>query len=83
MSAVHNTSRPEPVVRKKSNSVSYHTVHELVAMGKSLDGNIPKKEKFADLMTKVLYGQKRRYFMSNIVQSTDDSTKQQCTDVAT
>ena len=32
MSAVHNTSRPESVLKKKCNSVSYHEVHESVAV---------------------------------------------------
>ena len=36
MSVVHNTSRPESVLRKKSNSVCYHAVHQSVAMGESL-----------------------------------------------
>ena len=56
MSAVHSTSRPESLLRKKSNSVCYHALHESVAMGESLVGHIPSKENIADLMTKVLYG---------------------------
>ena len=36
ISVVHNKSRLESVLRKKSNSVCYHTVHESVAMGDSL-----------------------------------------------
>ena len=40
-SVVHNTSRPESVFRKKSNSVCYHEVHESVAVGESLVGHIP------------------------------------------
>ena len=59
MSLLHNTSRPESVLRKKSNSVCYHAVCESVAMGESLVGCIPRKENVADLMTKVLYGQKK------------------------
>ena len=35
MSVVHNTSRPESVLRKKSNSVCYHAVCKSVAMGKN------------------------------------------------
>ena len=64
MSVLHNTSRQESVLRKKSNSVCYHTVHELVAMGESLVHQIHSKENVADLMTKVLYGQKRKYLVS-------------------
>ena len=36
MSVVHNISRPESVLRKKSNSVCYHTVCESVVMSESL-----------------------------------------------
>ena len=53
MLVVHNTSRPELVLRKKSYSVCYHTVCESLAMEKSLVGNIHSKN-FTDLMTKVL-----------------------------
>ena len=44
MSVVSNTSRPESVLRKKSNSVYYHSVHESVAMGESLVRHIPGAE---------------------------------------
>ena len=33
MSVIHNTQRPESTLRKKSNSIYYHDVRELVAMG--------------------------------------------------
>ena len=44
MSAVINTTRPELLIRKKRNSICYHTVYELVAMGKSLVWHIPSKK---------------------------------------
>ena len=72
MLVVHNTSRPKSVLRKKSNSVCYHTVFESVAMGESLVGYIPSKENVADLMTKVLHGHKRRYLVSNILYDIHD-----------
>ena len=50
MSVIHNLSRPESVVRKKSNSVCYHTVHESVAMGEFLVGHIPISKNIADLL---------------------------------
>ena len=43
MSVVHNTLKPESGLRKKSNSVFYHAVHESVSMGESLVGHIPSK----------------------------------------
>ena len=58
MPVVHNTSRSESVLRKKSNSVCYHAVCESVAMGESLVKHTPSKENVTNLMTKVLYGQK-------------------------
>ena len=67
MSVIHNSSRPESVHRKKSNSVCYHSVHESVAVGESLVGHISNKDNIADLLTKVQYGKKRRYLVSKIL----------------
>eukprot|EP00804_Cyclotella_cryptica_P004586 CCRYP_006915-RA/>CCRYP_006915-RA protein AED:0.48 eAED:0.48 QI:0/-1/0/1/-1/0/1/0/83 len=36
MSVVTNTSKPESTLRKKSNSICYHAVHEAVAIGEAL-----------------------------------------------
>jgi hypothetical protein len=38
MSVVHNTSAPESILKKKSNSIAYHAVREVVAMGELLIG---------------------------------------------
>ena len=67
MSVAHDTSRPESVLRKKSNLVCYHAVCESVAMGESQVGHIPSKKNVADLLTKVQYGHKRRYLVSNVL----------------
>ena len=48
MSVVHNTFRPELVLRKKSNSVCYQASHESVAMGKFLAEHTPSNENVAD-----------------------------------
>ena len=48
-----------------SNSVCYHAVCESVGMGESLVRHIPSKENFADIITKVLHGQKRKYLVIN------------------
>ena len=48
------------------------TVHESVALGESLVSYIPRKENVADLMTKMLYGQKRRYQVSNVCYDVHD-----------
>ena len=73
MSVVHNTSRPESVLRKKSNSVCYHAVCESVTIGEFLLRHIPSKENVAELMTKVLYEQKRRCLVSNILYDIHDN----------
>ena len=73
MSVIYNTSKPELVSRKKSNSVCYHAVCESVAMVESLVGHMPSKDNITDLMKEVLYGQKRRYFVSNILYVIHDN----------
>ena len=61
MSVVHNTFTLQSVLRRESNSVCYHAVHESVALGESLVRHIAIRENVADLMTHVLHGHKRRY----------------------
>ena len=51
MSVVHNTSKSESDLRKKSNTFCYHAVHESVALGESLVGHLPSKDNVTDLMT--------------------------------
>ena len=36
MSVVNNTSRPESTLKKKSNAIAYHFVHESVASGRAV-----------------------------------------------
>ena len=59
MSVIHNTQRPESLLKKKCNSICYHGVRESVAMGETLTTHVQTLENYADLLTKVLYGQKR------------------------
>ena len=40
MSVIHNTQRPESVLKKKSNSICYHAIREAVAMGECVTGHI-------------------------------------------
>ena len=67
MLVIHNTQRPESMLKKKSNSVHYHTVRESVAMGESLTRHIGTNENVGNIATKVLYGQKRRYMVSQLL----------------
>ena len=67
MSVIHNTQRPESMLKKKSNSICYHAVCESVAMGESLTAHIGTNENVGDLATKVLYGQMRQYMVSQLL----------------
>ena len=63
MSVVHNTYRPESVLRKESNQVCImQSVSQL-----QLVLHIFSKKNAADLMTKVLFGQKGKCLVSNIL----------------
>ena len=68
MSVIYNTQRPESNLRKKSNSICYHTVRKLVAMGESLTGHIPTAENCADLAAKIIPGgQKRDHLVGKLL----------------
>jgi hypothetical protein len=60
MSVVHNTQRPESFLKKKSNSICYHTVRESAAMGEPIIGHVPSVDNPADICTKVVTGGKKR-----------------------
>ena len=60
MSVIHNTQRPESMLKKKSNSICYHAVRESVAMGESLTGHVKMAENPTDLATKVISGGQKR-----------------------
>ena len=67
MSVIHNTQRPDSILKKKSSSICYHAIRESVAMGESLTTHIPTLQNPADLLTKVLYGAKRQTHVRNIL----------------
>jgi hypothetical protein len=60
MSVAHSTHRPEYVLKKKSNAICYHAVHESAAMGESIIGHVPSVENPADICTKVVPGGQKR-----------------------
>ena len=74
MSVIHNTSKPESSLKKKSNSICYHAVREAVAMGELLTTHIPTQHNPADLATKVIPGgQKRNHLLGLVLWDiTDD-----------
>ena len=73
MLVIHNTQRPESMLKKKSNSICYHPVRESVVMGESLMGHIGMNKNTGDLTTKVLYGQKRRYMVLQLLYDIYDN----------
>jgi hypothetical protein len=70
MSVIHNTQQTKSVLKKKSNSICYHVVRESVAMDKSLTGHIRTNKNVGDLATKILYGQKQRYMVAQLLYET-------------
>ena len=67
MSVIHNTSKPESCLKKKSNSICYHFVREAVAAKECLTTRVPTLRNFADLLTKVLFGKKRRDLVGGVL----------------
>ena len=65
MSTIHNTQCPESQLKKKSNSIHYHAVREVAAMGELLTGHVEMDENPADILTKVVGGGIKR---KNLVQ---------------
>ena len=72
MSVIHNTSKPESTLKKKSNSICYHFVREAVAMRECVTCHIPTAKNVADLLTKVLFGRKRRDLVSAVLANIYD-----------
>ena len=73
MSVIHNTQRPESMLRKKSNSICYHAIRESVAMGEMLTGHVSTHHNPADIATKVLGGgQKRDYLVGLVIHDLTD-----------
>ena len=67
MSVINNTSKPESTLKKKSNSICYHFVREAVAMQECLTTWIPTLRNWADLLTKVMSGTKRRELVKGVL----------------
>ena len=67
MLVIHHTQRPESMLKKKSNSIYYHTVFESDAMRESLTGHIGMNKNVGNIATDVLYGQKRQYMVSQLL----------------
>jgi hypothetical protein len=64
---VHNTQRPESVLKKKSNIMFYHAVRESAAMGESIIGHVPSVDNPADICTKVVPGGQKRNHLIHLL----------------
>ena len=60
MSFIYNTSKPESMLKKKSNCICYHFVREAVAMRECLTTHVLTARNWDGLLTKVLFGKKRQ-----------------------
>jgi hypothetical protein len=67
MYVVHNTQRPESVLKKKSNSICYHAVPESSAMDESIIWHVPSVENLADIFTKVVPGGQKRNHLIHLL----------------
>jgi hypothetical protein len=67
MYVVHNTQRPESVLKKKPNSICYHAVRESAAMGESIIGHVPSIDNPADICTKVVSGGQKRNHLIHLL----------------
>ena len=67
MSVIHNTSNPKSFLKKKSKSICYHVVREAVAMRECMTTHVPTARNWADLLTKVLFGKKRRELVQGVL----------------
>ena len=67
MSVIHNTSKPESTLKKKCNVIAYHVLQNSVAMGETLTEHIRSEDNPANLLTKMVSGQKSKYLVSSML----------------
>lgn len=66
-SVVKNTSFPESMLRKKSNSIAYHFVRESVAGGVIKIGYETSATNLADMLTKLQSGTERQRLANHVL----------------
>ena len=67
MSVVKNTSLPESVLKKKSNSIAYHYVRERAASGAIMVTYESTETNLADMLTKVQPGPTRHRLVAKVL----------------
>ena len=60
MSVMYNTTRPESILKKKSNSIAYHFVCKSAAATEIQISHVNSKENVSDMLTKVQTGPERK-----------------------
>ena len=67
-SVLANTTIPDSTLKKKSQSIAYHFVHEGVARDEWRTSYVNTHDNEADLLTKQLpHGEKRKSFVCNLL----------------
>ena len=73
MSVIYDISRPDSTLKKKANSVCYHSIRESAAMVEIMTTHIPALDNTEDLCTKVIPGgQKRNHLVSLTLYDIED-----------
>ena len=67
MLVIPNTQWPKSLLKKKCNLICYYGIRESIAMGETLTTHVPTLDNYADLLTKVMYGQKHRQLVEGIL----------------
>ena len=67
ISVIPNTSKPESVLKKKSNSICCHFLREAVAMREYLTTHVPTARNWDDLLIEVLFGKKRQESVQGVL----------------
>ena len=67
-SVLANTTIPDSTLKKKSQSIAYHFVHEVAARDEWRTTYVNTHDNEADLLTKqITHGEKRKGFVSNLL----------------
>jgi hypothetical protein len=75
MLVVHNTQRPESVLKKKRKAICYHAVRESAAMGESIIDLVPSVNNPDEICTKAVPGgQKRDHLIGLLLHDLVDLT---------
>ena len=67
MLVIHNTQHPEYTLKNNINYIFYHAVRESFVIGDYLTGHVGTIKNCVDLATNLLYGEKRRFHVSNLL----------------